>query len=145
MSRVKNKQWRPSGHLGGARHKLVSVFWLAVMGASRLQLLWLLKDDAISGHYGYHRQVPCLCIQCVAMQTLPAALVRCSLEDVRTPSRLNGEGWESKTVWGGGGEVGGPTGGDLLLQMIYLYLFRISVPQVGVYFRAVRKSLQFLI
>lgn len=30
------------------------------------------------------------------MQTLPAALVKFSLEDVRNPSRLNGEGGEGQ-------------------------------------------------
>lgn len=86
---------------------------------SHLQVLWLLKDDAISGHYGYHRWVPCSGTRCVAMQTLPAAPVEFSLEDVWNPSRLNGEGG-AKRALGGGGEVGGMTGGDLLLQMIYL-------------------------
>lgn len=69
---------------------------LSVMGASRLQVLSLLKDDAIRGRYGYHGWAPCSGIQCVAMQTSPAASVQFSLEEVRNPSRLNGDG-------GGGG------------------------------------------
>lgn len=64
------------GHLGGAHHELVNVFWLAVTGASRLQVLRLLKGDAISGRYGYQRWPPCSGIQRVAMQTLPAASVQ---------------------------------------------------------------------
>lgn len=61
-------------------------------GASRLQVLRLLKGDAIRGRYGYHRPVPCSGIRCVAMQTSPAASVKFSLEDVLNPSRLNGGG-----------------------------------------------------
>lgn len=91
------------GDLGGARHELVSVFWLAVTGASCLQVLWLLKDDAISGLYGYHRWILCSGIQCVAMQTLPAASVKFSLEDVRNPSRLNGGGGNNSLRWRRGG------------------------------------------
>lgn len=64
---------------------------LSVMGASRLQVLSLLKDDAMCGHYGYHGWAPCSGIQCVAMQTSPAASVKFSLEEVRNPSRLNGD------------------------------------------------------
>lgn len=135
--------------LGGARHELVSVFWLAVTGASCLQVLWLLKDDAISGLYGYHRWIFCSGIQCVAMQTLPAASVKFSLEDVRNPSRLNREGWGATTVWSGGGEVGGLTGGDRLLQMIYLSVWckkNLDLLQLGdtyLEFNSVRKFFSF--
>lgn len=71
---------------------------LSVMGASCLQVLSLVKDDAIRGHYGYHGCVLCSGIQCVAMQTLPAASVKFSLEEVRNPSRLNGDGAEGRPV-----------------------------------------------
>lgn len=135
-------------------------------GASRLQVLRLLKGDAISGRHGYQRWPPCSGIQRVAMQTLPAASVQFFTGGCAKPVKVK--------RWGvGGGWVGGQKqpeveegrlvdqlGEDLLLQMIYLSVWctkNLALLQLGdipvqnlyswgrLLFQSCQKILQFLI